>query len=82
MDRDFIEALAADMIFCFDQRVFNRLNESARVAAGLGDHLSAKAWREVAERRRFSAVFYRAPTMTAARKPCALWFGNLQFILR
>src|SRR5438045_481123 len=49
MDRDFIEALAADMISCFGQAVFERLNESKRIAAGQGDRLSVKAWQEVVD---------------------------------
>jgi hypothetical protein len=49
MDRDFIEALAADMISCFCQAVFDRLNERKRIAAGQGDRLSVKAWQEVVD---------------------------------
>jgi hypothetical protein len=49
MDRDFIEALAADMISYFGQAVLERLNESKRIAAGQGDRLSVKAWQEVVD---------------------------------
>jgi hypothetical protein len=37
------------MVSCFGQRVFDRLNESTRIAADLGDQLSAKAWLDVAD---------------------------------
>ena len=38
-------ALAADMVSCFGQRVFERLNESTKIAAGLGDQLSRRGRR-------------------------------------